>query len=205
MLETCLTYKMEEVRYAVHAYMTKPKVCTAIEWCANFILAALTFLLLYPSQENFLAFLDFSNSSSVASNFIPTDNLIISNNFNLDSSQNISFHAIKDIIKLLLWDKAQHLASFGGCFAIFTLSRMHHYISLRPLRLSPESYFTYVLKRAALFIVYACVTELLQRYVPNRSFSWLDMTANVLGVLIGLGSVFGITKIVAYATKDSPY
>lgn len=173
---------------SVNMRQTRTRLLKMGEWCANALLIALTIMLLYPTGENFLAFMDFSTSSTV----ITTEHLITVFN----STDMITIHTIKGIIKLLLWDKAQHLFSFGLCYFLFVTSRIHYYCSSRPLRFNNREYTHYVLLTTVWFCIYACVTEYLQKYVPLRSFSWLDMTANVIGVLIGFTVVMITIRIV---------
>ena len=41
----------------------------------------------------------------------------------------------------------------------------------------------------AALLIYGVLIEVVQFYIPNRVFSWLDIAANTLGILIALGIV----------------
>ena len=44
-------------------------------------------------------------------------------------------------------------------------------------------------------IIYGYLIELLQSYVPQRSYDFADLTADCVGTLVGYGLFLGVTKI----------
>ncbi|KAL0478396.1 UppP [Acrasis kona] len=120
-----------------------------------------------------------------------------------DPTNELTIRAITDILKILLWDKAQHLAGFGLCFILFVAGRVHFYINPSPLRFDASAFTKYSLRAGMWFVVYACVSEILQYYVPLRNFSWLDMVSNVLGVILGAIIIVCCTVTISHYIKNN--
>jgi len=56
------------------------------------------------------------------------------------------------------------------------------------------AYATMRLRLVTGLVLFGAVLEVLQQWVPNRSFDWLDMVANVSGVLIAMMVVAAIER-----------
>ena len=84
------------------------------------------------------------------------------------------------------WDKLIHFLGFFmlGSLAVFSWWRL----SMGRL--------------AAILIAYAALTEILQHFIPGRSFSLLDWLADALGILAALGLGTYITRRV-YSSPET--
>jgi VanZ family protein len=80
-----------------------------------------------------------------------------------------------DIVNI---DKLVHFFIFGLQMVLtcYALSK-HHVLTGRPTK---PLFWAFVLS-----IIFGCMIELIQPYVPGRSFSIVDMIANAIGVVLG--------------------
>lgn len=76
------------------------------------------------------------------------------------------------------WDKANHFIAF---FVLYILL----YLGFKKL-----SYFS----KITLLLIFAIQIEIVQYFIPNRYFSLLDVFADLIGILIGIGVVHLYTK-----------
>jgi VanZ family protein len=97
-------------------------------------------------------------------------------------------------IKLLnLWglfsfDKLGH----GILYAVYTILLI---ISFQ--KISEKSYFTekIIIKSALTSIGLGIILEVLQSFIPDRTFDFWDMIANIVGTIIGISILKIISKI----------
>ena len=76
------------------------------------------------------------------------------------------------------WDKANHFIAF------FTLYILLHY-----------GYKSLNLKTKILYLLlFAIQIEIVQYFIPNRYFSLLDVVADSIGIIIGIGVVYFIKE-----------
>lgn len=68
------------------------------------------------------------------------------------------------------WDKLYHFLAFVTLTGLLTLSWR---------RLSSIQWFSSLL-------IYAALTEVLQHFIPGRSFSFMDWLADGMGIVVGL-------------------
>ncbi|KAL0479506.1 hypothetical protein AKO1_008025 [Acrasis kona] len=193
----------EQVRHAVRTYKNNQQLWNGTYVLSNVALVVFTILLLYPTGENFMSWVDLSTTST--SNFDSEPEIITQTSQQIihDPTNELTIRAITDILKILLWDKAQYLAGFGLCFILFVAGRVHFYINPSPLRFDASAFTKYSLRAGMWFVVYACVSEILQYYVPLRNFSWLDMVSNVLGVILGAIIIVCCTVTISHYIKNN--
>ena len=76
------------------------------------------------------------------------------------------------------WDKANHFVAF------FTLYVLLHY-----------GYSNLNIKTKILYLLlFAIQIEIVQYFIPNRYFSLLDVVADSIGIIIGIGVVYFIKE-----------
>lgn len=98
--------------------------------------------------------------------------------------------------KLLSFDKLGHLGVFAILFLLlvvaFTKQKQYAFFKNKARNLA-----------LTISIVYATLLEFLQKFAEGRAFDWLDIVANISGVVMGLifffvfsKKLFGIHKLI---------
>jgi VanZ family protein len=69
------------------------------------------------------------------------------------------------------WDKANHFVAFFTLYILLHLAYTHLSMTIKIL----------------LLLAFAVHIEVVQYFIPNREFSFLDVLADMIGVMIGIG------------------
>lgn len=81
------------------------------------------------------------------------------------ATTSIQFEVIENI-----WDKLKHSFAFFTLYILFSLSYEKQTITSKSL----------------LLLFYGILIEFIQYFIPNRYFSFLDVLADTIGILIGI-------------------
>ena len=84
------------------------------------------------------------------------------------------------------WDKANHFLAF---FILYTLLYLGYHFK--------------ILKNLALLLAFGVQIELVQAFLPNRSFSLLDIVADMIGVAFGVMIIEILKRIIYGKSKAS--
>lgn len=89
------------------------------------------------------------------------------------ATTSIQFEVIENI-----WDKLKHSFAFFTLYVLFSLSYEKQTITYKSL----------------LLLFYGILIEFIQYFIPNRFFSFLDLLADAIGILIGIASYLILRK-----------
>ncbi len=85
------------------------------------------------------------------------------------------------------WDKANHFLAF---FILYTLLYLGYHFK--------------ILKNLALLLAFGVQIELVQAFLPNRSFSLLDIMADMIGAAFGV-MIIEILKRIYYGKSKASF
>lgn len=88
---------------------------------------------------------------------------------------------------ILSFDKIAHFGIFCMLFLLLAVGFTKQY-TFRPLKKKPVEF------AFALSVAYGVVIEIIQIFIPGRSFELLDVVANSIGVGLGLGVFYIIYR-----------